>query len=162
MTEVHRAVGPSLCRSSLACFLRHASIGRVISPSQRPLPDTHTTLTTDKHPDPRLDSNPQSQQASACRPNTICGYTFLSLSVIYIDKTFRKVFLYSDPYGVLCDVRAEYLCKRQTLVRRCSIKALKNYHSATHFVSVKSVFTRQGLPDFLRTVEERHQIQHAM
>jgi hypothetical protein len=31
------------------------SSGRVISPSQRPLPDKHTTLTTDKHPCPRRD-----------------------------------------------------------------------------------------------------------
>ena len=28
----------------------------------------HTTLTTDRHPCPRLDSNPQSQQASGRRP----------------------------------------------------------------------------------------------
>ena len=28
----------------------------------------HTTLTTDKHPCPRQDSNPQSLQASGCRP----------------------------------------------------------------------------------------------
>ena len=27
-----------------------------------------TTLTTDRHPSPRWDSNPQSQQASDCRP----------------------------------------------------------------------------------------------
>jgi hypothetical protein len=42
----------------------------VISPSQRPLPDKHTTLTTDKHPCPRRNSNPQSQQTSGCRPTT--------------------------------------------------------------------------------------------
>jgi hypothetical protein len=47
---------------------RYDSSGRVISPSHRPLPDKHTTLTTDKHPCPRRDSNPQSQQASGCRP----------------------------------------------------------------------------------------------
>jgi hypothetical protein len=28
----------------------------------------HTTLTTDRHPCPLRDSNPQSQQASGCRP----------------------------------------------------------------------------------------------
>jgi hypothetical protein len=32
------------------------------------LPDKHSTLTTDKHPCPRWDSNPQSQQANGCRP----------------------------------------------------------------------------------------------
>ena len=34
----------------------------MISPSQRPLPDKHTTFTTEKHPCPRRNSNPQSQQ----------------------------------------------------------------------------------------------------
>ena len=38
---------------------RQDSSGRVISSSQRPLPD-NTTLTTDRHPCPRWDSNPQS------------------------------------------------------------------------------------------------------
>jgi hypothetical protein len=37
---------------------QYDSSGRVISPSQRP----------DRHPCPRQDSNPQSQQASSCRP----------------------------------------------------------------------------------------------
>ena len=36
---------------------RQDSSGRVISPSQKPLPDKHTTLTTDKHPCPRRNSN---------------------------------------------------------------------------------------------------------
>ena len=40
---------------------RQDSSGRVISPSQRPLPDKHTTLTTDRHPCPRRDSNLQPQ-----------------------------------------------------------------------------------------------------
>jgi len=31
----------------------------------------HTTLTTDKHPCPRWDSNPQSQQASCWRPTPL-------------------------------------------------------------------------------------------
>jgi hypothetical protein len=47
------------------------SSGRVISPTQRPLRDNntqHTTLTRDRHPCPRRDSNPQSQQASDRRP----------------------------------------------------------------------------------------------
>ena len=44
---------------------REDSSGRVINPSQRPL---LTTLTTDRHPCPRWDSNPQSQQASGRRP----------------------------------------------------------------------------------------------
>ena len=40
--------------------------GRVISPTQRPLPD-NTTLTTDRHPNPQLDSNPQSHKGSGRR-----------------------------------------------------------------------------------------------
>jgi len=43
------------------------SSGRVISSSQRTLPD-HTTLTTDKYPCFGWDLNPQSQQASGRRP----------------------------------------------------------------------------------------------
>jgi len=43
--------------------------GRVISSSQRPLPD-NTTNTTGKQPYPRWDSNPQSQQASYRRPTS--------------------------------------------------------------------------------------------
>ena len=43
---------------------RYDSSGRVISPTQRHLPDNDTTLTTDKRPLPRWDSNPQSQQVS--------------------------------------------------------------------------------------------------
>jgi len=46
---------------------RKDSSGRVISSSQRPLPD-NTTLTTDRHPCTRWDSNWQSQQASGRRP----------------------------------------------------------------------------------------------
>ena len=46
--------------------IRQDSSGRVISPSQRPLPDT--TLTTDRHPGPQRDSNPQTQQRSSRRP----------------------------------------------------------------------------------------------
>jgi hypothetical protein len=42
---------------------RQDSSGRVISPSQR----QHTTLTRDKHPCPRRNSNPRSQQASSRR-----------------------------------------------------------------------------------------------
>ena len=49
--------------------IRYGSYGRVISSSQRTLPDnTHTTLTTDKRPCLLWDSNPQSQQASGRRP----------------------------------------------------------------------------------------------
>ena len=42
------------------------SSGRVISSSQRPLPD-NTTLTTDKYPCPQWDSYPRSQQANGRR-----------------------------------------------------------------------------------------------
>jgi hypothetical protein len=44
---------------------RYDSCGRVISPT---LLWQHTTLTTDKHPCPQLDSNPQAQQVSVRRP----------------------------------------------------------------------------------------------
>ena len=46
---------------------RYDSSGRVISPSQRPLPD-NTQVTTDRRPCPRWESNPQSQQASGRKP----------------------------------------------------------------------------------------------
>ena len=49
-------------------FLRFRDHTQWHSPLQRPVADKHTTLTTDKHPCPRWDSNPQSQQASGCRP----------------------------------------------------------------------------------------------
>jgi hypothetical protein len=57
--------------SSVLRFRDHTqgSSGRAISWSQRPLPGKHTTLTPDKHPCPRRDSKPQSQQASGCRPS---------------------------------------------------------------------------------------------
>ena len=44
------------------------SSGRVISSSQRPLPDNIQHSTIDKHLCPRWDSNPQPQQASGHRP----------------------------------------------------------------------------------------------
>jgi len=47
---------------------RHSS-GRAMSSSHRPLPD-NTTLTTDKHPCSRWDSNPRSQQARGRRPTS--------------------------------------------------------------------------------------------
>ena len=39
-----------------------------ISLQQRSLHTKHTTNTTDEHPRPQRDSNPQSQQQSGCRP----------------------------------------------------------------------------------------------
>ena len=39
---------------------RWFSYERVISSSQRPLPTQHTTNTTDEHPSPKWDPNPQS------------------------------------------------------------------------------------------------------
>ena len=51
-------------------YTRQDSFGRAISPTQRPPPDNtrHTTLTRERHPCPRWDSNPQSQQSSGRRP----------------------------------------------------------------------------------------------
>ena len=52
--------------------LRHITFGRPTldkwSARQRHLTCQHTTLTRDRHPCPRRDSNPQSQQASCRRP----------------------------------------------------------------------------------------------
>ena len=47
---------------------RYDASGRVISPTQIPLPDKHTTLTTEKQPCPRCESNPQSLQARSRTP----------------------------------------------------------------------------------------------
>jgi hypothetical protein len=48
---------------------RYDSSGRVIGPSQRPLPDNTHIPTRDRHPCPRRNSNPQSQHASGRRPS---------------------------------------------------------------------------------------------
>jgi len=47
---------------------RYNSSGRVISSTQRPLPDNTQHSQTDKHPCPRWDLNPRSQQANGRRP----------------------------------------------------------------------------------------------
>jgi hypothetical protein len=44
------------------------SVGLIWTSDQRYLPDNYATLTTERHPCPRRDSNPQSQQASGGRP----------------------------------------------------------------------------------------------
>jgi hypothetical protein len=53
---------------------RHTTVGRTPldegSARRGDLYLTHTTFTTDKHPCPRRDSNPQSQQAIGCRPTS--------------------------------------------------------------------------------------------
>ena len=68
----YRRNNPPWARAaSLTRFLDHTqrqdSSVRVLSSSQRPLPDK-TTHTTEGHRCPRWDSNPQSQQASGRRP----------------------------------------------------------------------------------------------
>ena len=47
---------------------RQDSSGRAISPTQRPLPDNTQHSQQTRHPCPRRDSNPQSQQGSGSRP----------------------------------------------------------------------------------------------
>jgi hypothetical protein len=47
--------------SRLCCHTQWDSSGRVIRPTHRPLLTQHTTLTRDRHPCLRRDSNPQSQ-----------------------------------------------------------------------------------------------------
>ena len=64
------ATAPQWARaSSIRRFLNHT---QRLWTSDQPVAETstwqHTTLTTDKHPCPRCDSNPQSQQASGRRP----------------------------------------------------------------------------------------------
>jgi len=61
--------------SSFARFLDHNDAPQSAGPlwtSDNPVAVTstwqHTTLTTDRHPCPRWDSNPQSQQANGRRP----------------------------------------------------------------------------------------------
>jgi len=62
--------------------------GRVISPTQRPLPDD-TTLTTDRHPNSQLDSNPQSHKGSG-RRNTL-------------DRAATEIgLLYALPFQKIC------------------------------------------------------------
>ena len=66
-----RVMGPSFLRF-LDHTQRRTTVGRTPldewSPRRRDLCLKHTTLTTDKHPCPRWDSNPRSQQASGRRP----------------------------------------------------------------------------------------------
>jgi len=51
---------------------RHTTVGKTPldkwSARRRDLYPQHTTLTRDRHPFPRWDSNPRSQQTSGCRP----------------------------------------------------------------------------------------------
>ena len=52
----------------------------VISSSQRPLPTQHTTNTTDEHPRPLRESNPQSQKSKGYKPTSTAkgiGYRIL-------------------------------------------------------------------------------------
>jgi hypothetical protein len=59
----------------------------------------HTTLTTDRHPCPRLDSNPQSQQASGRRIN-ICQY------YQYCLHDLREIWYRAALYGTECELEA--------------------------------------------------------
>ena len=76
MSYIYGAPIPDVSRSHTTTqHSRQDSSGRVISSSQRPLPD-NTRHSTDKYPFPRWDSNPRSQQASGLRPPNdiyICG-----------------------------------------------------------------------------------------
>jgi hypothetical protein len=49
----------------------------------------HTTLTADKHPCPRWDSNPQSQQASGRRPTTWTVWPLGLASVLHKIRRFK-------------------------------------------------------------------------
>jgi hypothetical protein len=64
----HRAVpssGPGPYYRSFAITLRHTTPGRTPL-DEWPVRHTHTTITTDRHPCPRQDSDPQSHEANSC------------------------------------------------------------------------------------------------
>jgi hypothetical protein len=68
-------LGRLIFRGFAITHFRHTTLGRTPLgewPSDKPVAETstwqHTTLTRDRHPCPRPDSNPQSQQASGRRP----------------------------------------------------------------------------------------------
>jgi len=73
---------------------RWESPGRVISSSQRPLPD-NTYNTHDRHPCPWWESNWQYQQASGCRPTPKAPYTLsVKLSDFTVWRhTWRKIWV---------------------------------------------------------------------
>ena len=74
--------------------------------SDRPVAETstwqHTTLTTDKHPRPRRDSNPQSQQASRRRPTPYTARSLLQMYCKLITLAVAIIHLYN--YAVLLHV----------------------------------------------------------
>ena len=75
---------------------------RLLWTIDRPVVETsvwqHTTLTTDKHPCHRWDSNPQSQQASGCRPTPYTAWP-LGPAGNYITFTKFNTKLY---YAIYC------------------------------------------------------------
>jgi hypothetical protein len=95
---VFGATAPQWARaSSFTRFLDHTSqsVGLIWTNDQLVAETStwhHTTLTTDRHPYPRWDSNPQTQQANGCRPTsstarplepaiTACSLLFLWTSI---------------------------------------------------------------------------------
>ena len=68
---------------------RWDSSGRGISPTQRPLPAQHTSLTKYKHPFPRRHSNPQSRQAMAEDPRLISRGHSDRMVMKYLHVRFR-------------------------------------------------------------------------
>jgi len=65
---------------------------RVISPSQRPLLWQHITLTNGRHPCPRRDSNPQSQQTMRILGSFNCTklITFNTVPIETVGIGFHK------------------------------------------------------------------------
>jgi hypothetical protein len=74
-----REKGHPHCRGFTITLRHHTrchSSRRVISSSRKTSTWQHTTLTRDRHPFPRGDSNPQSQQASGNRPTVYTARSF--------------------------------------------------------------------------------------
>ena len=93
-TTAPRRQRPPHCRG-FTITLRHTTLGRTPLGEWSPDAGTstwqHTTLTTDKHPYPRRDSNPQSQQASGHRLTSLTarplGSTIIIIIIIIIIDT---------------------------------------------------------------------------
>ena len=104
------------CTSSHCDTLQHVEI----LPSQRPLTRQHTTLKRDRHSCPRRDSNPQSQQASGCRPSP---YTARPLGLTWMHLCFVNMIptISNHSHGVerlvfAMDMRPFLSCRNWILV----------------------------------------------
>jgi hypothetical protein len=88
---------PPHCRG-FAITLRHITLGRTAldewSARRRTSTWQHTTLTRDRHPCPRRDSNPQSQQAKGRRPTPENTRSLGSAITILASYIFKRLYFY--------------------------------------------------------------------